>query len=124
MKTTQVIIRAAALVQLALGLAVWAGYAKNALTPVHMTVGMVLVLTLWVHAVLTARAGTPVPLAVVAGVWGLVVVALGVTQKSLLTGGAHWVIQVLHLLVGLVAIASAEIVGGRLRRQRLSTSTV
>jgi hypothetical protein len=41
-------------------------------------------------------------------VWGVVVVALGMTQDSLLIGELHWIIQVLHLLVGLGAVGQAE----------------
>ncbi len=41
--------------------------------------------------------------------------ALGATQTSILPGPEHWVIQVLHLLVGLTAIALAEVLGRRIR---------
>ena len=43
-------------------------------------------------------------LVALAAVWGLIVPILGVMQTQLLPGGAHWVIEVIHLLVGLVAI--------------------
>jgi hypothetical protein len=46
-------------------------------------------------------------------VWGLVVPALGVTQDQLLLGPAHWIIQVLHLRVGLAALALANVLGVR-----------
>jgi hypothetical protein len=55
---------------------------------------------------------------------GLITLILGLIQDSLVPGGAHWVIQVLHLLLGLAAIGSGEMIGGRLRRRRLTTSTV
>jgi hypothetical protein len=41
------------------------------------------------------------------------------TQSSLLPGGAHWIIQILHLLVGMAVVVSGEFIGGRLRRTRL-----
>jgi hypothetical protein len=44
----------------------------------------------------------------VAIVWGLVVPILGLNQDRLLVGSAHWVIEVLHLLVGLGAVGLAE----------------
>jgi hypothetical protein len=46
--------------------------------------------------------------------WGLVVPILGLSQDGLLPGPAHWVIQVLHLLVGLAAIGLAEALSVRL----------
>ena len=53
---------------------------------------------------------------------GLIALLLGITQDSLLPGGAHWVIQVLHLLLGVAAVGSGEMIGGRLRRMRLAAS--
>ncbi|MCL4560875.1 MAG: hypothetical protein M1281_09705 [Chloroflexi bacterium] len=44
----------------------------------------------------------------VAGVWGLIVPLLGLAQTGLLVGPMEYVIQVLHLLVGLAAIGMAE----------------
>jgi hypothetical protein len=56
-------------------------------------------------------------------VGGLVVLVLGMTQTSLLPGSSHWVIQVLHLLIGMAAVGSGEAIGGRLRRMRLAAAT-
>jgi hypothetical protein len=44
----------------------------------------------------------------VAIVWGLIVPILGLNQDRLLVGSAHWVIEVLHLLVGIGAVGLAE----------------
>ena len=41
---------------------------------------------------------------------------LGLTQSQLLPGDAHWVVQVLHLLVGLVAMGLAQDLAARTRR--------
>ena len=38
---------------------------------------------------------------------------LGLTQALLLNGSAHWIVQVLHLLVGLGAIGLAEMLTRR-----------
>lgn len=48
-------------------------------------------------------------LALVALIWGLIVPILGITQFQLLPGSLHWIIQTFHLLVGLIAIALANI---------------
>ena len=43
-----------------------------------------------------------------AALWGLIVPIVGLTQRELVPGSAHWVIQVIHLLLGIGLIALAE----------------
>jgi hypothetical protein len=61
-------------------------------------------------------------LAASVAVMGLIVLVLGMSQNSLVPGGAHWIIQVLHLLLGMAAVGMAEALGGRLRRIRLANA--
>jgi hypothetical protein len=103
----QMVIRAAFVVQLALGLAFWTGNALG-LVDLHQLIGILIVLGLWTQAALAARAGVQPGMAAVAVVWGLAVLVLGLTQRELLPGSAHIVIEVLHLLLGLGAIGLAE----------------
>jgi hypothetical protein len=103
------LIRVTGLLQIVLGLTFWTGNLRN-LIPLHMLIGLAFVLALWVLAVLAARSGVNLGFVALVLVWGLIVLILGVTQTELLPGAAHWVIQVLHLLVGLAAIG----LGGRL----------
>lgn len=98
-----VLLRVSGLLQIVLGLAFWTGNLLN-LIPLHMLIGLVFVLALWVLAVLAALNRVNLGFVALALVWGLIVLILGVTQTQLLPGAAHRVIQVLHLLVGLVAI--------------------
>jgi hypothetical protein len=119
----QMLVRVTGVLLLVLGLLFWSGDALN-LIPVHMLLGLILVLSLWLLAALASQAGVPLGMAAGAAVIGLITLVLGLTQDSLLPGSTHWVIQVLHLLVGMAAIGSGEMIGGRLRRRRLSTSTV
>ena len=100
-------VRGAGVVMVTLGVLFWTGNADG-LVAVHMLVGVLIVLALWTMAVLAAVAGAPPGQVALAVVWGFVVPVLGVTQERLLPGGPHWVIQVLHLLVGLFAIAQVE----------------
>ena len=100
-------IRAVWLVQLALGLAFWTGNALG-LVDLHQLLGILLVLALWTQAVLAARAGVEPRLVAVAAVWGLLVPIVGLTQTSLLTGSLHWLVQVIHLLLGIGLIGLAE----------------
>jgi hypothetical protein len=123
LNVAQMLVRITGVLLLILGLLFWSGDALG-LIPVHMLLGVLLVLSLWLLAAVASQAGIPAGMAAGVAVIGLVVLILGLVQDSLMPGAAHWVIQVLHLLVGLVAIGSAEMIGGRLRRRRVSTSTL
>ena len=79
--------------------------------------GFLLVLGLWTLAALAARAGAQPSLVALAAVWGLIVPILGLNQDRLLAGSAHWLIEVLHLLVGLGAIGQAEGLAARIRER-------
>jgi hypothetical protein len=48
--------------------------------------------------------------------WGLIAPILGLTQANLLDNNWHWVIQVVHLLVGLAAIGTGEGLAQRMKR--------
>jgi hypothetical protein len=102
-----VLVRILGTVMLVLGLLFWTGNALE-LIPAHMLVGIAVVLLLWALAGLAARAGASTWLVALAFAWGIVVPAFGVTQDQILQGPAHWIIQLLHLLVGLVALALAH----------------
>lgn len=101
------VVRLAGIVLILLGITFWTGHAL-ALVPLHMALGALLVLALFTLAVLALVAGARRPLAGVALVWGVIVLALGMAQTHLVPGPAHWTIRVLHLLVGLAAMALAE----------------
>jgi len=107
------LIRLTGLVQIVLGVLFWTGNARG-LIPLHQLVGFGLVLSLLVMAALAARAGVNPGLVALAVVWVLVVPVLGLTQDRLLLGSAHWVIQVLHLLLGLGAIGQGEALAARI----------
>jgi hypothetical protein len=117
----QWLVRISGVLLLILGLLIWTEGAFG-LIQIHTLLGLVLVVSLWVLAGVSTRAGIPVGMAAGVAVAGLVVLVLGMTQTSLLPGGSHWVIQILHLLVGLAAVGSGEAIGGRLRRNRLATA--
>jgi hypothetical protein len=103
----QMAIRIAFVVQLALGLAFWTGNALG-LVDLHQLIGILIVLALWTQAALAARAGVQPGMVAAAVVWGVVVVVVGLTQRELLGGSAHVVIEVLHLLLGIGAVGLAE----------------
>jgi hypothetical protein len=112
----QMLVRATFVVQLVLGGLFWTGRALD-LVPLHQTIGFLLVFGLWTLAVLAARAGVRPPLVALAAVWGLVVAVFGLTQTRLLVGSAHWLIEVLHLLVGVAAVGMAEGLAARVKER-------
>jgi hypothetical protein len=103
----QMAIRAAFLVQLALGLAFWTGNLLG-LVDLHQLIGILIVLGLWTQAALAHRAGVQLGMVAAALVLGLTVIVVGLTQRELLPGSAHVVIEVLHLLLGLGAVGLAD----------------
>ena len=111
MKTTitvmLILVRLCFLVLLVLGIVFWTGHGLS-LIPLHMIVGIVLVLGLWVTSLLAAAARAPLGLALTGLLWGVITIAFGIKQMELLPGPSHWIIQVVHLLVGMGAIALNE----------------
>jgi hypothetical protein len=110
----QWIVRAAGAFMVVVGAIIWTG--NDGLVPAHVTVGVVLVLGLWVLALHGYRVRASGGLVATTVVWGFLLAALGVTQKQLLAGDLHWVVEVVHLVVGVVAIGLGEALvatGGR-----------
>lgn len=103
---TQWIVRLTGATQVILGVLFWTGHA-HALIPLHMAIGTVFVIATWLLAGLAARAGVSLPLVLFGVIWGGVVIALGIGQTRLLPGSLHWVVEILHLLVGIGAMAIA-----------------
>jgi hypothetical protein len=108
----QMAIRVAGVIQILLGLAFWTGNALG-LVDLHQLIGILLVLALWALAALAARAGVQPGLVAGAVVLGLIVPVVGLTQRELLPGSAHVVIEVLHLLLGLGLLGLADILAAR-----------
>lgn len=102
------IMRVLAGVQVVLGVGFWTGHWYG-LVPVHIASGVTYVLLLWALATIALVRRRPAGLAVFAIVWGLAIVALGMGQFQLLAGSPyHWVVRVVHLVVGLAAMPIAE----------------
>lgn len=99
-----------------LGILFWTGHALS-LLPLHMALGGLFVVCMWVLAVLGFLARGSRMFALLVLVWSLIVPALGVTQLRLLPGSDHWVIQVVHLLVGIIAMGLGHSLARRLGRR-------
>lgn len=109
------IIRIAGVAALGLGLALWTGRGY-ALLGAHQGLGFLVSGALLLMAALGFGRRVPPGLLALALLWGLAVPALGSLQGRLLPGNGHWIIEVLHLLLGLGAIALSEIIAGRAAR--------
>jgi hypothetical protein len=105
----EIIIRICGGGALILGLAFWLGYGRS-FTQLHIRLGMAVVLSLWVLAGIAWKTGERASLVAFAAGWGALTWVLGVTQPQLWPGSLHWVVAVVHLLFGMIAIA----VGSRL----------
>jgi hypothetical protein len=90
-----------------LGVLFWTGRFIN-LVPLHMSLGFLLVILLFILAVIGLRAGAPRGLVVMALVWSVITPLFGIYQTRMLIGELHWIIRVLHLGVGLMAMGMAE----------------
>ncbi|HSW43223.1 MAG TPA: hypothetical protein VLM76_12000 [Patescibacteria group bacterium] len=109
-------VRIAGLITLVLGIFLWTG-GGGGIVPLHMLLGVIMVGGLWVLAALGLRAGTGPVLPAVAVGWGVFTVIFGLNQATILPGELHVVVEVAHLLTGLVAIGIGEALGARIARR-------
>ena len=111
------ILRVGVLLAIILGILLWTGN-FDTLKPIHMLVGIIVVLSLWVIGLVQGfQKGGSFVLAVATFVVGLVLVIVGLYQDQWVLGSFHWIIQVIHLLLGLSTIGLGETIAGRTRRR-------
>jgi hypothetical protein len=107
MKTAAIVVRLlislTGLTLLLLGILFWTGRALG-LLPLHMLLGAVLVLLLWLAAGLALRTRVSLGLILLTVAWSLIMPAFGMLQMQLLPGRLHWLIQLAHLVIGMIAI--------------------
>ena len=114
-RIASIVLRLCGALAVILGILFWSGNALN-LIPIHMLLGLVVVLSLWIVGIGQAfSSGGSWPLAGGALLLGLLVIVVGMTQSSLLVGPFHWVIQVVHLLLGILAVGVGQIAAARWR---------
>ena len=101
---------------LILGILFWANSALG-LVAIHMLVGIIFVALLWFLGL--AQAATKEgSLGLTVGTFavGLLLAIIGMFQSGWLAGSAHWIIQVLHLLIAVAAVGLGEAATARYRR--------
>lgn len=121
-RVSLMVLRVAALAALVLGIIFWTGNADN-LQIVHIVLGFLVVISLWVLGIAQGvRRGGSFGLALATFVVGFFVLLVGLFQTRWLTGSNHWVIQVIHLILGLSALSLGEMIGARYRRMTAKTA--
>lgn len=108
------IVRIAGIAQLLLGVLIWMGNAGG-LIPVHMLIGLLFVVAMWILGFRAMRAGVSPVLAGIVLLWGAGILALGMTQAQLMPGENHAAVQIAHVLTGLIGMGLSEMVGKRMR---------
>jgi hypothetical protein len=108
--------RIAGLAALILGLLL-TRIASAATIRAHMTLGLIVALSLVILALAAVSARVRIPLAVVSVVWAGAVVYVGILHPRWMPGSSHWVIEVSHALLGIGAIGLAEAMAGAVTRK-------
>lgn len=93
-------------VQIILGAMLWFGHAN--VTQEHIGLGSLFVVVLWLLGIIALFALSARGLSLLILLMGGVILWLGVAQRTLLVGPAHWAVQVLHLLLGVSAMGLVE----------------
>lgn len=97
------LLKLAGLGAVILGITFWTGNALQ-LVPLHMVLGLLTVLSLVVLATLGARAGLRWDQTGLRIAWSVLMIGVGIGQTRLLSGESHWIIQVLHLALGVTTV--------------------
>jgi hypothetical protein len=110
----QVIWRIAGLLLVLLGLGFWTGHLLN-LVAAHIALGVLFVGSLAGVATIAALQGRLLASATPMYVLAVAVLLLGGIQTRLLPGPVHWIVQLVHLALGVGAAALAERIARRIR---------
>ncbi|HXV50336.1 MAG TPA: hypothetical protein VEB61_16125 [Candidatus Binatia bacterium] len=111
-----IVLNLAGFLALIIGLLFWTGTALN-LVSLHMLLGFLTVGALWIIGIGQAldKGGSWI-IAVLALALGTVAGYFGMIQSSLFAGEIHWVIEVSHLLLGLLTIGLGHMAAARHRK--------
>ena len=111
----QMIIRVLWVVNIVLGILFATGNLAG-LVMLHETFGLVIAICLLILSVLAMARARAVGLGVGGIIVAILLPAVGMGQVDVLVGNGHFVVEFVHVLVAVAAIALAEILGLRYRR--------
>ena len=118
------VLRITVLFNLITGIIFWTGNA-DPLQVVHIISGILAVISLWVLGIAQGLRGGSFGLALATFFVGFLLALVGLFQTRWLTDPAnHWIIQVIHLILGLAAIGLGERVNATYRRLTTKSASV
>jgi hypothetical protein len=112
------VLRIAVLVNLVLGILFWTSTIDNSgVTLLHIILGLLAVIALFTIGIAQGLRGGSFSMALATFVVGFLLAFVGLFQKSWLPepDPNHWIIQVIHLLLGLAVIGMGEMIASRYR---------
>ncbi len=126
-RITIMIMRLCVIIALILGILFWVkgtSVGGGHLLELHMGLGILVALSLvLLGSVIIRVQGRNIGLAIGAFVLALCMVALGLGQQSLAVASPlHWIIQIVHLILGLLALGIAEMIAGRHKRLKIAVA--
>ena len=115
-RIASVVLSLAGVLALISGLFFWTGTALN-LVSMHMLLGFLAVAALWVVAIgqVFSNAGSWI-IAACALLVGALTIVIGLYQTSLMIGPLHWIIEVIHLVLGILTIGLGHMAAARYRK--------
>ncbi len=111
----QMIIRVLWVANLVLGIAFLTGNLAG-LTMLHETLGLVIAICLLILSVMAMIQARAVGLGVAGIIVAILLPVVGMGQVDVLPGNDHFLVEIVHVLVAVAAIALAETLGLRYRR--------
>ena len=112
--------RIAGLGALLLGLLFW--IANIDFISLHILFGLAVALALLALSIVMIFSRGSRLLGAIGIVYTLILPLFGLRQATLLVGNIHWLIQALHLLVGIGALALIQVMSTRFERSRLEAA--
>ncbi|MBV8865785.1 MAG: hypothetical protein JO210_10365 [Acidobacteriaceae bacterium] len=106
------VLRLAFLAALFLGVALWSGHGYSYLR-LHMWIGFIATFALLLLVILGFVSRLRPALLFIALLWAMALPLIGIAQLRILPGSNHWVIQTIHLILGIGAIGLGEALSKR-----------
>ena len=103
----RLVVRATAVALLLIGIALWLGYAVP-WRGVHLGLGVLLAAAVLALGAVVARTTGRLGALAAAVAWVALLVGYGIVHPRLWPGGAHWIAQLLHVLIGLATVGLTE----------------
>jgi hypothetical protein len=110
------VVTLAGILALISGLVIWYGAAPS-LVSMHMLLGFLTVAGLWTIGIVQFKsAGGSSILAALALILGALTIYIGMNQTGIIPGAHHWLIQIGHVILGILSIGLAHMAAARQRR--------